>query len=909
MDKIFTTKRATDFLVCDHCNGTGGLEQGKCSVCRGFGVVAFLEGKILYWGKRLDKKQTYFDKVLKTVRAAFNLFLLFVGLSGFAVLCYVSYQENFENLFSLKYWATASIDKAYFWFAMLVFCYVIYRLSTNIFGKKPVVARKYAGENRVYPTWEDVLHQDKTRFIDVSQSFTDDSEKVFEKAFELAAGWGHGEVSRLHLFAEIFTFQDAAVVGARLGLDAEKLEEKIAHVLMHNYKTQMVATAVSSELRKVALAAYVETYHFGGDWVGVIDLLRALVCPESLDASKQDPIAAILLDLGVKQRDVDNVIQWVRILEKISRRWNKFKSAARYKPKKGMDRAMTAIATPVLNSVSEDLTLSARNGLLFPCLGREKEFEEIFRIMEGSRKPVLLVGNQGVGRTSIIHGLAQKMVEETVPTILQDKRLVSLSVPHLLAGDQHATPEQKILMLAQEIMRAGNVVLVIEGLQNLVGAAVGVGLAETLAQFLERGAFYAVATTTPEDYRAHIEGSTLAEQFAVVKVNELEINDAIQILEVKTSTIEYDNKVFFSYQAIARAAELAAKYLRETHLPENALAILEQAGNKVRRMRGEKAIVSAEDVAEILSEKTNIPLTAVTESESEKLLNLEERLHQRVIGQDEAVKMVADSLRRARAELRDDKRPIASLLFVGPTGVGKTELARAVAEIYFSKEENMVRLDMSEFSEQTSVSRFLNVTEAIRKNPFTLVLVDEIEKAHPDILNLFLQIMEDGRLTDTAGRTVSFANTIIIMTSNAGADFIQSALLAGQPIETIRAALINEQLKKYFKPEFINRLDGLIVFRPLSKVELKAVARLLVDKIAKQLAGRGINLKVSEAALDEFAEHGWDLVFGARPLRRLIQEKIDNLLAKYLLANKLDSRDTVVIEGMDSVRVEKREEF
>ncbi|MBI5254466.1 AAA family ATPase, partial [Candidatus Falkowbacteria bacterium] len=888
MHTVLTTKREADFLVCEHCNGTGELENGKCRVCNGFGVVAFLEDKILYWGKKLDKGQIYFEKALKVVRAIFNLFLLVIGLSGLGMLFFVSYQDNFTNLFSLDFWTTVSADRAYFWFSLLVLFYIFYRLESDTTGKRPVFVHCYSKHNRLYSTWEDVLRQPKTRFVDVAKSLDEDTDRAFAKSYVLASNWAQKQITRLHLFAELLTCRDAAMVAARLGLDAEKIEDKLARVLLRDGTGQIKNTVLSAEAKKIALTAYVDAHYFGEARVSALNIFNALLNKTVGD----DLVADILLDFNVKQQDARNVIQWIRILEKIRQRWGKFKSRARYKPKKGMDRAMTAVATPILNSVSEDLTLAAINGRLFPCLGRDKEFEEIFRIMEGSRKPVLLVGNQGVGRTSIIYGLAQKMAEETVPEILQDKRLVSVSVPHLLAGDQHTTTEQKLLMIAQELIRAGNVVLVVESIHNLANAQAGnasLGLGDILAQFLERGAFYAIATTTAQEFKTQIEGTALAEQFQVVRVNEMEINDAIQILEVKSSTIEYDNNVFFSYQAIAKAAELAAKYLHETHLPENALSVLEQAATMVRRTRGEKTMVSAEDIAAVLSEKTNIPLTAVTESESEKLLNLEERLHERVIGQNEAVKMVANSLRHARAELRDEKRPIASLLFVGPTGVGKTELAAAVAEIYFGKEENMVRLDMSEFQEATSVFRFLGapagaatyksggyLTEAIRKKPFSLLLVDEIEKAHPDILNLFLQIMEDGRLTDNMGRTVSFANTIIIMTSNASADFVQAALLEGRTIDEIKKVLINEKLKAYFKPEFMNRLDGLVVFAPLSREDLVEVARLLVAKVAKQLETRGITLKITDAGLAEFAEHGYDVVFGARPLRRLIQEKIDD---------------------------------
>jgi len=922
MDHIFEQKQKREFLVCPHCHGTGFVNQKKCTVCRGLGVVSFLEDKVLYWGSIINRKSLYFDQIAKIVRAILNVAFLFIAVAGIGLLAYVSYKQDFINLFQAKFWMIPSAEKLFFWVSLLAVLYIVYRFDRELNKKKKIIVPQFGTKPKLISNWEQVWTVDKKYFVDVSDSFSDEAKKVLERAYTLAENLAHNQISSLHIFAALLTSSKIAVIFGRLNINPETVEDKLTNIFTHKFAASPGKIFLADDAQKIVLHAYQEAFHFNRDYVDVTELLYSVV--DLPNDAQEDYIKNVLLDLGVKKQHIINVIQWARILDRIREGWAKTMSRGRLRSKRGMDRAMTAIATPVLNSISEDLTLSAKEGQLFPCLGRKKEFDEIFRIMQGSRKPILLVGNSGVGRTALLHGLAQKMLGEIVPTILHDKRLVALSASHLVAGGQF-TPEQKLLMLAQEVMKSGNIVLVVESLDNLVDAqskGAGLGLGDVLSQFLERRAFYMLATTTPENYKNAIEGTGLGEQFEVVNVGELEMNDAIQVLEVKSSIFENEQKVFFSYQAIARAAELASKYLHDSYLPENALSILSEVAVRVREQKGEKAIISAEDVSTLVSEKTKIPLANVTEGESEKLLHLEERIHKRLIGQDVAVKMVADSLRRARAELRDETRPIASLMFLGPTGVGKTELAKAVAEIYFGNEKNMVRLDMSEFQEQSSIARFIGaakgtagykeggyLTEAIRKRPFSLVLVDEIEKAHPDILNLFLQIMEDGRLTDNLGRTVSFANTIIIMTSNANADFVQEQIRANVSVEQIRQVLINEKLKEYFKPEFLNRLDGLIVFKSLTKADLVKIAGLLTRKVAKNLEKRGIALKVSVAALQEFAEHGYDPVFGARPLRRLIQERVDNSLAKYLLANKLDPRDVVILDAGEQIRVEKAEQL
>ena len=360
---------------------------------------------------------------------------------------------------------------------------------------------------------------------------------------------------------------------------------------------------------------------------------------------------------------------------------------------------------------------------------------------------------------------------------------------------------------------------------------------------------------------------------------------------------------------------MSGRYLHDRYLPEKAIEIMREVAHYAAGKRGVGTIVVGEDVAEVIAQKTKIPVTAVNEVESEKLLRLEEEMHKRVIGQEEAIKMIAAALRRARAEIREAKRPIANFLFLGPTGVGKTETAKTVSEVYFGDERNMIRLDMSEYQGQASIYRLIGapagnsaglLTEAVRKNPFTLVLLDEIEKSHPDILNVFLQVMDDGRLTDNLGRTVDFTNVILIATSNAGSPAIQDGIKQGLTIEAVKEQLINTELKPYFRPEFLNRFDGIVVYRPLTSPEIEQIAGLMLAKIGKQLENkRGIVLEVTGEAVRELAAAGFDPAFGARPLRRVIQEKVEDGLTNLILTKKIERRYKVILEVGGNFRIEK----
>lgn len=521
-----------------------------------------------------------------------------------------------------------------------------------------------------------------------------------------------------------------------------------------------------------------------------------------------------------------------------------------------------------------------------------------------------MVGYPGVGKRTIVEGIAELMVGEDVPDIFQDKRLVSMSVSGLIAGaSKTGDLEDRVLTVMSEISRSKNIILFVEDIHHLVGISTDSGeamdVAEVLAEQMQRGNFHVIATTTPEYYKQYIEKSSLAKVLQKVLVGEPELDEAIHILESKALQLETKNQVYFSYNALADAIKYSKEYLHEEFLPEKAVRLITEAALTVKELRGIKTIVSAEDIANLVSTSTGIPVSKISTDESKKLLNLEERLHERVVGQNLAINLVASALRRARTALRGGDKPIASFLFLGPTGVGKTQIAKTLANVYFGSEKNMIRVDMSEFQSSDALAKLIGdaqsgtvgfLSEAVRQKPFSLILLDEIEKATPEILNVFLQVLDDGRLTDATGRTIDFTNSIIIGTSNAGTSFIQDGIKAKKSLESIREELINVQLQKYFRPEFLNRFDGVVVFHPLELEHVAVIAKIFIGDLAKRLEEKGIYLEAEEAAIAELARLGFDPAFGARPLRRVIQDRVEDNLAKMLLAEKIGRRDKVILK-------------
>lgn len=905
--------------VCTTCNGDGLVGRKICGTCRGAAAVAALAGFALYWGKRIDPFEISLDRVRHFVSALVAAVALILGIGGVgSLLWYLMVYARFDATLTPAFWNAPQPAVLFFWVGCLSLVYLTSKIIRDRMKTVPVHRRSYqseAGAPALFPlSFETVRTRSRSDRIDCARSFNSEAFRYITSGYERANHAHHAVFLPIHLILSLMNSKTIQVIFGRMGVSVQTIAPQCEHLLVKiPLQTVKTPPQLSSALLETFFDAYADAFVHRRPLVGPLELFAAAVSHDS-------GIRDVLYAHDITEEKLKNVIAWIRIGEELRDEYRRVRGAGRSRSKTGMNRAMTAQATPALDRVSEDLTVAAARGHIAPIVDRETERAAIYRIFEGGGKSVLLVGEHGTGKEALIHGIALAMVREEVPAVLADRRMVSLSIPQLVSGVTPAEAQARLLAVLHEVARSGNIIVVVPNVHEMVGVSLGEGsdLADAFANEVSKGYFLAIAETSPQEYSKLVEQSILGRTLEVVKIDEMNQNAAIQALEAKSGNIEYQQKVFFTYEALEKAVTLSSRYIHDRFLPEKALEIAREAAQAVRAKRGERQLIKGEDVAAIIAEKTKVPVTQVTIEESQKLLKLEDRLHERVIGQDEAVKMVAAALRRARAELRSEKRPIANFLFLGPTGVGKTELTKAVAESYFGHEDAMVRLDMSEYQDQASIYRLIGtpgqtsggvMSEAVRKQPFTLLLLDELEKAHKDVLNVFLQVMDDGRLTDNGGRVIDFTNVILVATSNAGSQFIQDEVRKGTPTETIKDTLLNEQLKNYFKPEFLNRFDGVIVFRPLTRDEILQITWLMVGSIAKRLETKGIVLEVQDAAAEELAAAGFDPVFGARPLRRVISEKVENALANFLLTQKLGRRDTVIFKPGGVIEIKKAEQL
>lgn len=873
-------------IYCEQCRATGRVSDKQCPACDGRAVGFFMRGIFAFWKYPLDGYHIVERRFKIKFDIAVNIALLIIALG----LCALYFFQLFENLLPV---ACASA----------VMLLLIMRFIRNAPHFSEVPQHNYLDTEETQQavlSWAEIRRLKSTQVQNISETYTHEALLVLERAYSIAASHQSPQILNTHLFAALLENEQVQTICIRLLVPPKEIEKRTA-ALFNDGGVQSIPY-VGEQMWQLIFSAYKLAWQLREPHVDVTELLQTVIAAE-------EPIRDMLFDVDIKPEALNNVIEWVRVRARIRRQTTRRVRGSRGRSKGDTNRAMTAVATPFLNSFSEDLTKMSLYGQLEQMVGREREIESIFRILQGGGMSVLLVGEHGVGKRTLVHGIAELMVAENVPDILKDKRLVELNLSRMLSGVNPSEAEERLLTMLTELEQSGNIILVIPSIEKIVGITIGqqqsMDVASVLTQELGKRSFLTIATTTPDAFNRVISNQALGTVFQKIEIDEMDANASIQVLEAKAGYVEYRHEVWFSYPAIERAVSMSQRYMHDAYLPTKAIQVCNEVALYARNKRGKNALVMPEDVSTLIAEKTKIPVTAVSEDESAKLMRLESELHHRVIGQEEAVTLVANALRRARAELRTGKRPIANFLFLGPTGVGKTELTKTIAEVYFGSEQQMIRMDMSEYQDTNSIYRLIGrpgeqgtgmLTEAVRQKPFSLVLLDELEKADPNILNLFLQVMDDGRLTDSVGRVIDFTNTILIATSNAGTQFVQEQMRAGQTSDQIKNQLIHGELKAHFRPEFLNRFDAIVLFQPLTQDQIGQVARLILGGIGKKLEERGIFLEVTDAGVAALAAAGFDPEFGARPLRRVIQDRVENSIAGLLLQNQVHRKDTVVID-------------
>ena len=789
------------------------------------------------------------------------------------------------------------------------------------------------------------------------QRFTDDAQRVLSFAQEAALELGHDYVGTEHVLIGLIKVKNGVAAKAlnELGLSAETIIEDVEeHIGRGNKKVSSVY--MTPRVKHVLELAVEVANHMNHNYVGTEHILLGLLSDGGGVA------VGILRNHNIRANDIVDTIRTIL---------GSSDSASHSAEDRKDNSSLGELA-----DFGTDLNESAKQGKIDPVIGRDKEIARVIQILSRRTKnnPVL-IGEPGVGKTAIAEGLAQRIVNGNVPEILRNKRIISLSISSMLAGAKYRGEfEERLKKAIDEVQKHDDMIIFIDEIHTLVGAGATEGAmdaANILKPALARGEFQVVGATTLDEYKKHIEkDAALERRFQPVLVGEPSEEDALEILKGLRDRYEAFHKAKITDEALEAAVSLSSRYITDRFLPDKAIDVVDEAASKVRmkvfsaapdvkaletqladvkkekeaavtaqefekaaEMRDEekriekeindkkkaakensdaKLVVTDEDIASVVAQWTGIPVSKIAQEESESLLHLEEELHKRVIGQDEAVVAVSKAVRRARAGLKDPKRPIGSFLFLGPTGVGKTELARALAVALFGDETAMIRLDMSEYMEKHTVSRLVGappgyvgyeeggqLTDAVRRKPYSVILLDEVEKAHADFFNILLQVLDDGRLTDSQGRTVDFRNTVIIMTSNLGAKALRkdspelgflAAKKADSNTEDTNGVNFKEakksvmdSVKRHFRPEFLNRIDEMIVFHALTSNDLKQIVTILMDTVVKRLGDMGLSLEISPAAMDLLVKEGSDFSMGARPLKRAIQRLIEDPISDLIL--------------------------
>ena len=735
-----------------------------------------------------------------------------------------------------------------------------------------------------------------------NEKFTEKAEGAIEQARLAAFGLGHSYVGTEHLLLGIL--RERAGLGARIlrdrGLSEHGLKDAISRANgtgEPGVPTQGLTKHAWQAIEKAAADAA----RLGHSYIGTEHLLLGIL--RQPDCGGARALAAA----GLSVNDI-----YTDILAVFGTGSFKPRSQPPVQPKATVKHSETRI----LDQYSRDLTLLAASGSFDPVIGRDEEIRRSVQILSRrSKNNPVLIGEPGVGKTAVAEGIAAYIAGSDAPDSMAGKRLVALDLPALLAGTKYRGDfEERVKAVLKDVKKAGDVILFIDEMHTMIGAGSAEGAidaANILKPALGRGEVQIIGATTPEEYRRHIEkDAALERRFQPVKVAEPSRSDSLKMLGAVRQGLEKHHGVKISDAALTAAVDLSVRYINDRFLPDKAIDLADEAAAHIRVSGG--GLVTAEDIAGVVSLWTGIPVANLSADETKRLRNMESILHRRVIGQNEAVTAVSRAIRRGRVGLSDPNRPIGSFLFLGPTGVGKTELCRALAEAVFGESEAMIRLDMSEYMEKHAVSKLIGsppgyvgyedggqLTERVRRKPWSVVLFDEIEKAHEDVWGILLQIMDDGRLTDSAGRVVSFRNTIIVMTSNVGAKSISDGRPrmgftpdGGDEAQLMRAR-INEELRRTFKPEFLNRIDETIVFRRLSRAEIRSIAERMLLTVAERFKALGMTLSVPDQVVDFLAERGYDEKYGARPLRRAIRSMIEDKAAELMLTDSLGCGDTV----------------
>ncbi len=806
------------------------------------------------------------------------------------------------------------------------------------------------------------------------ERFTQRARRVLSLAHQEAERMRHNTISTEHLLLGLI--QEEGGIAGRvlrdLGLEPERVQEMVERISgIGQYRGTKID--LSAGVQQVLEYAIDEAHRMGHHYIGTEHLLLGLV------RSTEGKAMEVLRKLGVTPEQIRR--QTRRVLQESSSAPQGTTSGRTATQQSTQRQEQKSQKSGLVDQLATDLTSLAEEGKLDPVIGRQMEIERVIQILaRRTKNNPALIGEPGVGKTAIVEGLAQRIIEGDVPAPLLGKRVLQLDVGSLVAGTMYRGQFEERLKRVIDELKASEAILFIDEVHMLVGAGSAgssVDAANILKPALSRGELQVIGATTLDEYRKHIESdAALERRFQPITVNEPTVEETIQILHGIRSAYEEHHRLLISDEAIDSAARLSARYVTERFLPDKAIDLIDESASRVRMYKSPAAqtskelmaklrevrenhnlaledgryeeaqdileketvleneleslrtgwdrenspVVTAEDIAEVVSMWTGVPVMQMAQAESERLLHMEDELRQSIIGQEEAIEMISKAVRRARSGLKDPRRPIGSFVFLGPTGVGKTELTKALARFLFGSEDAMVQLDMSEFMERHTVSRLVGappgyvgyeeagqLTEAIRRRPYSIVVFDEIEKAHPEAHNMLLQIMEEGHLSDARGHKVDFRNTIIVMTSNIGADVIKRQSSFGFQLardeneeekhayEEMRKKLTNS-LKRVFRPEFINRLDSVVVFHALSKDDLHKIVSLEIRKVADRLVENNITLRATDGAIDQLAEEGYDPDMGARPLRRVIQNKIEDRMSDALLGGQFSEGDEVVVD-------------